>query len=68
MDDSAKGKYDLILGRDLVTALVLNIKFSDHAIESDDGNIKLSMAPMVNLCTYKFKGLETWENTPKNRL
>ena len=31
--DSAKGEYDMILGRDILTELGLNIKLSDHVIE-----------------------------------
>ena len=36
VDDSAKGRYDIILGRDILKALGLNLKFSDHFIESYD--------------------------------
>ena len=36
VDESDKGRYDIILGRDLLTALVLNLKFSDHVIKVDD--------------------------------
>ena len=32
VDDSAKGRYDMILGRDLLTELVLNLKLSDNVI------------------------------------
>ena len=34
VDDSAKGKCYMILGTDLLTALGLNLKFSDHVIEA----------------------------------
>ena len=37
VDDSAKGRYNIILGRDLLTELGLNIKLSEHVIEADDG-------------------------------
>ena len=33
---SDTGKYDMILGRDLLTVLELNINVSDPGIESDD--------------------------------
>ena len=33
VDDSTKGSYDMILGRDLFTELILNLKLSDHIIE-----------------------------------
>ena len=42
VDDSVKGRYDMILGRDLLTALGLNVRFSDHVIESYDGTLKVS--------------------------
>ena len=45
MDESANRRYDTILGRYLLTALGLNIKRSDHVIESDNGTFKGSMAP-----------------------
>ena len=33
VDDSAKGRYDMILGRNILKALGLNLKFSDHVIK-----------------------------------
>ena len=52
VDDSAKGRYDMILGRNLLTALGLKIKFSDNVIKLDDGTFKGLMAPMFDLGTY----------------
>ena len=40
VDESDKGKYNIILGRDLLTLLEINLKFYDHVIEADDGNFK----------------------------
>ena len=37
VDESSKGRYDMILGQYLLTELGLNIKCSEHAIEADDG-------------------------------
>ena len=37
VDDSANKRYDMILGRDILTELGLNLKFSEHVIEADDG-------------------------------
>ena len=34
VDDSSKGRYEMILGRDLLTALGLNLKWYDHFIEA----------------------------------
>ena len=57
VDDSAKYRYDLILGRDILTELVLNLKFSDHIIEADNSPFIGAAAPMVYLGTYAFKYL-----------
>ena len=40
VDDSSKSRYDMILGRDILTALGLNLKFFYHFIESYYGNFK----------------------------
>ena len=59
VDDSAKVKYYIILGRYLLTSLGLNLKLYDHGIEADGGHFKLSAAPMVVLGMYEFKDLNT---------
>ena len=43
----------------------MSLKFCDHVIESDGGHFKGSMAPMVDLGTYAFKGLNRGEITSK---
>ena len=35
VDDSDKGRYDMILGIDLLIALLLNIKLYEHITEAD---------------------------------
>ena len=65
MDDFAKGRYDIILGRDMLTALGLNLKFSDNVIETDDGPLKGFTASMIDLCAYEFKYLNTGNITPE---
>ena len=55
MDDSAKGRRDMILGRYLLTGLGLNLKLSDHVIEADDRPFKASTTPAVDLVTYELK-------------
>ena len=55
----------LILGRDILIYLVLNLRLSDHVIKSDDGPFKGSTAPMVDLGAYEFKYLNTGGNTPE---
>ena len=65
MDDSAKGIYEMILGRYLLTDLVLNLKLSDYIIGAYDGTFKGMMSPMVDLVKYEFKYLNTGKITPK---
>ena len=48
-DDSIKGRYDMILGRNILIELGLNLKLFDRIIEADDGYFKGSTAPMVDL-------------------
>ena len=57
--DSAKGRYDMILGKYIWTELWLHIKVSEQVIESEDGPFKGSTAPIVDLGTYIFKELKT---------
>ena len=59
VNESAKGRYDMILGIYLLIDLVLNLKYSDHVIESDGGPVKGYLAPMVDLGMYEFKDLNT---------
>ena len=59
MDDFAKGRYDMILGRDILTALGINLKLSDHVIEACYGPFKGNTATMIDLGTYEFRYLET---------
>ena len=55
----------MILGRDLLTALVLDFKFSDHFIGAYYGYFKGPMVPMVDPGTYEFKYLNTGNITLK---
>ena len=65
VDDSTKGIHDMILGKDLLIPLVLNLELSDHVIEANDGPFKEYTAPMVNLGTYEFKDLKTEKIKPE---
>ena len=65
MNDYAKGRYDMTLGRYLLKALGLNLKLSDHVIEADDETFKGSTAPMVDMGTYRFNYLNTGNITPE---
>ena len=53
VDDSAKSIYDMILGRYIITELILNLRLSDHVIEADDGPFKGYTAPMFDLGMYE---------------
>ena len=64
-DDSAKGRYDIMLGIYLLKTLGLNLKLSDHVIEAYGITFKESMAPMVDLVKYEFKDLNTGNITPE---
>ena len=52
VDEYAKGRYDIILVRHILTYSGLNIKLYDKFIEEAGGYFKGSMAPMVDLGTY----------------
>ena len=54
LEDSAKGRYDMIFGPYILTELGLNLRFSEHIIEADDGPLKGSTTPMVDLGMYIF--------------
>ena len=63
--ESTKGRYNMILGQDLLTEIVLNLKLSEHVTEADDGPLNRSTTPMVNLGTYIFKDLNTGKIKPE---
>ena len=64
MDDSAKVRYNIIIGKYLLTELGLNMKLSEHFIKVDNGPLKGSSAPMVDLGTYEIINLNTGNITP----
>ena len=43
----------------------MNLKFSEHVIEADDGPFNRSTTPMVDFGTYIFKDLNTGKITPE---
>ena len=55
VDYSAKGRYDILLGRYILTALGLNLKIYYHVIEANGGPFKSPAASMVDLGAYEFK-------------
>ena len=59
MGDSSNGRYNMILGRDLLTELGLNLKISNHSIKYHDRPSIGATAPTVDLGRYVFKDLNT---------
>ena len=57
MDNSTNRRYDMILGRDLFTALGLDIKFSGNIIIGGEGTYEGCLEPMVGLSNDDFKPL-----------
>ena len=51
MDYSTKGRYDMILGRYVLTESGLILKFSEHVIKADNVRFKGSTTPKVDLGT-----------------
>ena len=49
--------YDMILGRDLLTALGLDLKFSEDIIMGGDGTYEGCSTPMIDVSNYDFKPL-----------
>ena len=55
----------MVLVRDLLPVVGLNLKLYDHFIEADDEHFKWSTAPMVDMGTYEVKDLNTGRITPE---
>ena len=49
IDESTNGRYDMIPGRDLLTALVLDLKFSENVIRGGEGPYKGCSEPIVDV-------------------
>ena len=63
--DSAKGRYDIILGRYLLTEVGINLKLSDNSVKAENGTLKGSTTPMADLGTYIFKYLNIGKIKPE---
>ena len=55
--ESTTGRYDMILGRDLITALGLDLKFSENIVTGGKGPYERCSEPMVDVRNYDFKYL-----------
>ena len=65
VDESTKGRYDMITRRDILIALGLNLTLYDHAIESYYVTFKVSTETTVDSGTYEFKDLNRDKITPE---
>ena len=63
VDDSAKGRYDMILGINPLPDLGFDVNLSHYVIESDDGTLKGYTASMVDLGTFLIQYLYTGKIT-----
>ena len=68
VDYSSKGRYGIILVIYLFKYLGLNIKFSEKFTKADDGPLKVSTSPVVDLGTCEFKDLNIGKLHPNNCL
>ena len=57
VDKATNSRYNMILGRDLLTALGSDLKLSENIILGGDGPFKGCSAHMVDASTYDFKPL-----------
>ena len=64
-DESTNGKYDIILGRDLITALVLDLKFYDNVMIGRHGPYEGCLSLMVGVNNYNFKYITDKTIKPK---
>ena len=55
INDSSECKYNMILGRDLLTDLGLDIFFSKTSISVGDGTYEGWTTPMIEMTTYNYK-------------
>ena len=55
MDDSlVLGRYDMIIGRDLLSELCMTLNFSKHVVECNGGAYKGCTAPMKDVDSIQF--------------
>ena len=54
-DDFVESRHTMILGRDLITALVSKLYFSEHVTKGGDSTFERCKLPMADLDTHEFK-------------
>ena len=59
VDDFTEIRHATILGRDIITSLVLSLECSKHVIKGGDGTFRRYITTMVDMSTYDFENLNT---------
>ena len=57
VDESAEGRHYIVLGRDLLTTLIIDINISKNVIIGGAGPYEVLSAPMAAISNYGFKSL-----------
>ena len=57
MDNSTEGRYDMILGRDLLMSTILDLKLSRHVIVGGEIPYEGYITPMIDMITYEYGSL-----------
>ena len=68
IDFSTNSRYNVILGRELLTSLLLDIKFSRNVIICGEGPYEGFLSPMVDVRNYDFIALTEKYLNRKNHL
>ena len=55
VDNSTYSRYGMILGRDLLTALVLGLKLSKNIVVVREGTYEGFLAPLFDVSNYEYK-------------
>ena len=57
VEESTNSRYDIILGRDLINALGMDLKFSENIIVDGEGLHEGLSAPMVDVSNQEFESI-----------
>ena len=62
VDNSTEFRYDMILGKELLTDLVLDLNISKHAITGGGRPHGICMAPVVDMSKFNYDSLNLKDN------
>ena len=68
VDESTNSRYNIILCRDLLIELVLDLKLSENIIICGEGTYKGRSAPMVDVSNCNFTSIIDKQSNRKNPL